>query len=120
MDKTKQRKKKVQQQPKLSFGTALKQNVYIINNIIFLNKNSLKIQITQGKREKQMPKRVVESQPQYQYQKQMKVIIQIKPLIPLQVKKIQQIIEQSMKIMKIKEIFKIFPVRIPLCILLPK
>jgi hypothetical protein len=46
MDKTKQRKKKVQQQPKLSFGTALKQNVYIINNIIFLNKNSLKIQIT--------------------------------------------------------------------------
>ena len=29
MDKTKQRKKKVQQQPKLSFGSALKQNVYI-------------------------------------------------------------------------------------------
>ena len=31
MDKTKQRKKKVQQEPKLSFGSALKKNVKIIN-----------------------------------------------------------------------------------------
>ena len=31
MDKTKQRKKKIQQEPKLSFGSALKQNVKIIN-----------------------------------------------------------------------------------------
>ena len=30
MDKTKQRKKKVQNEPKLSFGSALKQNVYHI------------------------------------------------------------------------------------------
>lgn len=35
MDKTKQRKKKIQQEPKLSFGSALKQNVK--NNLFIIN-----------------------------------------------------------------------------------
>jgi predicted type IV restriction endonuclease len=50
MNKSKMKKKKAQQEPKLSFGSALKKNVKIILIIIFFTTYSSEIQTQQAKK----------------------------------------------------------------------
>jgi hypothetical protein len=103
MDKTKGKRIGIHNEPKLSFGSALKNNVrkyliiifIIISLIILLHLIYIKkkYQVLE-----KLIKRKIQMDHQYQFQKLMKVIMQISPLIQLMVGK---------KLMSINSIIKI-------------